>query len=58
MTPRTVAEVERALEEIPLVCRCAYWKHDQFNACPVPKPDYPALAAQVWAWLEEGLGDE
>jgi len=55
MTPRTLAEVERAL-------RAVAWGHDpscMSAALPWARcscggsPDYPALAAQVWAWLEE-----
>jgi len=54
MTPRTLAEVERALREIAMLRLC---DHDRTlpyncnNGCY--EPDYPALAAQVWAWLEE-----
>ena len=63
LTPRTLTEVERALRDSMSGCHCSmsdqaispcdgWLQHRQCYSVD------SAVAAQVWAWLEEGLGDE
>jgi len=57
VTPRTLAEVERALRDVPWIhedwCRQECDGRVCSGCAGLGGPDYPALAAQVWAWLEE-----
>lgn len=53
MTPQSQAEVERQLWEVPKIHRMGHPGMCVGDMSCADIPDYPALAARVWAWLEE-----